>query len=78
MGEGLRFFVVWFFFPLEFKDDDLVLTMLFMAWNIISGSAMKIKVLLMLCQRHFLEEVYKYKCPEESNEGGRMFSGFVL
>lgn len=33
--------------------------MLFIAWNIIFGSAMKMKVLLMLCQIHFLEEIYK-------------------
>lgn len=49
-----------------------------MAWNIIFGSAMKIKVLLMLCQIHFLEEIYKCKCSEESNERGRMFSLFPV
>lgn len=86
---GFSSFLVFFFFgeevggclyflfsPLEFQDENLVLKMLFMARNIISGSAMKIKVLLMLCQKHFLEEAYKYKCPEESSEGGRMFSVF--
>lgn len=49
-----------------------------MTWNMISGSAMKIKVLLILCQIHFLEEVYKCKCCEESSDGGRIFSIFPV
>jgi len=52
--------------------------MLFMAWIIISRSDMKMKMLLMLCQIHFLEEVYKCKCSEESNEGGRIFGVFLV
>lgn len=75
---GWVVYVYIYFFSPESWDEDLVLKMLFMAWIIISGSAMKIKVLAMLCQIHFLEEVYKCKCSEESNEGGRMFSVFPV